>query len=362
MRQTWDALIAGAGPAGAVAAYLLARSGRRVLLVDDVRSDARKVGESLIGAARPLLRDLELLSLVDRGPHLTCPGNVSVWGSSSPVATDFISDPYGPGWHLDRPRFDADLRAAAVDSGVILRSGRVDGVTSRDDGWQVKLGDETTAARWLIDATGRGAFISRSLGARRLRDDSLVALCAWVSAGTSDLDKRTLVESVADGWWYTARLPDRTRVVALHLDAEDASSILHTRGAFEANLERTVHLHRLVADASFIDCPRGAEACGARLDRFAGENWLAVGDAALSFDPLSSQGIFNALYTGMKAGQAVDAALSGERNVLESYSARLDSIRAAYIDHHLLFYQSERRWRDRPFWTKRQRLQTQPCE
>lgn len=47
----WDVLIAGAGPAGAVAARVLARAGRRVLLIDDSRPDLPKVGESLPGAA-----------------------------------------------------------------------------------------------------------------------------------------------------------------------------------------------------------------------------------------------------------------------------------------------------------------------
>ena len=350
----WDVLVAGAGPAGAVAAWVLARQGRRVLLVDDVPSGKRKVGESLPGAARPLLRDLELLSLVEKGPHLPSYGNLSSWGSDELIATDFIRDPNGPGWHLDRSRFDADLRKAARDAGVVLQPERVRSTTAIDGGRRINLTAGETTAHWLIDATGRHATLARNLGVSRQRDDSLVALCAWATPADTDLDTRTLVESTPDGWWYTARLPDSTRVVVLHIDAEHAASILHTPGTWSSLLSRTKHVSDLLAGAVFTDGPHGTEACGARLDRFAGKDWLAAGDAAMSFDPLSSQGILNALYTGMKAGQALHAALNGDLDRVAAYTARLESVRQAYLRHHRSFYQVERRWLNRSFWVRRQ--------
>jgi len=349
----FDALVAGAGPAGAVAALVLARAGRRVLLVDDVPSGRRKIGESMPGAARPLLRDLGLLDLGEKGPHLPSYGNVSSWGSDELAAIDFIRDPHGPGWHLDRARFDADLRDMARRAGAETRAAKVRSAAVLDDGWRVHLSDGETRARWLVDATGRHAILARSLGARRQRDDSLVAVYAWAEHADASLDSRTLVESTPDGWWYTARLPDDARVVVLHVDGERASSILHTPGAWQDLLARAGHVRKLVAGAVFEDAPQATEACGARLDAFAGERWLAVGDAALSFDPLSSQGILNALYTGMKAGEASHAALDGDLSRVEAYTARLEDIRQAYLRHHRGVYRMERRWLDRPFWARR---------
>ena len=104
----------------------------------------------------------------------------------------------------------------------------------------------------------------------------------------------------------------------------------------------------------FAAVPRGVQACGARLHRFAGPGWLAAGDAALSFDPLSSQGVFTALYTGMRSAQAVSAALAGAPDALDGYSARLESIRAGYLRQHAQFYRLERSFADRPFWRRRQ--------
>lgn len=348
----WDVVIAGSGPAGAVAASVLSRVGRRVLLVDDVSLSKPKVGESLPGAARPLLRDLGVLSLVE-GNHLLSYGNVSAWGTENLITTDFIRDPNGLGWHLDRTQFDADLRHHAQQVGAEFKTDRVCSIQAIQERWQIRLSDSETTARWLIDATGRRSALAQSLGIQRQRDDSLVALWAQTVAPDTDLDTRTLIESTPDGWWYTARLPDHRRIVVFHVDRDDAIAILHQPDLWVERLSHTVHVKHVLAGAVLQDKPCGTEACGSRLVQFAGSGWIAVGDAALSFDPLASQGILNALYTGMRAGQAVNLALSGNWDLITAYTSQLEKIRKAYLQHHRAYYQMEQRWPDSPFWARR---------
>jgi flavin-dependent dehydrogenase len=350
----WDVIVAGAGPAGAVAASVLSRAGWRVLLVDDVLPDKRKVGESLPGAARPLLQDLGLLSLVVEGPHLPSYGNLSAWGTDELMMTDFIRDPNGPGWHLDRAQFDSDLRQQAQRSGAVFQAERVRAVKAIQEGWCVHLSNGECTARWLIDATGRRAALAHSLGIRRQRDDSLVALWTWAITSDQDLDTRALVESTTNGWWYTARLPDQYRIVVLHVDREDAIAILNQPETWFERLSQTIHVKHTLAGAIFQEKPTGTEACGGRLEHFAGPGWIAVGDAALSFDPLSSQGILNALYTGMRAGQALCRALNGDGDSITAYTSQLENIRQAYLQHHRTYYQMEQRWSNFPFWAGRQ--------
>lgn len=350
----WDVVVAGAGPAGCVTAWVLARAGRHVLLVDNVGQLSHKAGESLPAAARPLLRDLGLLTLVEGGAHLPSYGNISAWGTPTLHHTDFIQDPNGHGWHLNRALFDSQLRQTVMESGVDLISGRVQVVTSQGDIWQIQHTTGVLTTRWLIDATGRHASIARQVGAERVRDDGLIALCAWTTPVTHQRDTRTLVESAPDGWWYTARLPDNSRCVVYHTDADNVPSLLQTEGAWETALNQTQHIKPALGDAVLIGKPRATEACGARLNHFYGKNWVAVGDAALSFDPISSQGIFNALYTGLRAGEAVHAALGDNFNLISTYAARLESIRAAYLQRYRMVYRSEQRWSERPFWQQRQ--------
>ncbi len=267
----WDVVIAGGGPAGAVAASMLARAGRRVLLVEDVSPNKPKVGESLPGSARPLLQDLGLLPLVEEGNHLPSYGNGSAWGTDELISTDFIRDPNGCGWHLDRPQFDADLRYYAQQGGAEFTADRVRSIQAIPEGWQIHLMHREITARWLIDATGRRAALAQRLGAQRQRDDSLVALWTRVITSNTDLDTRALIESTPHGWWYTARLPKHLRIVVLHTDRDDAIVMLQQPEKWFEQLSQTLHVKHVLAGVVFQEKISGTEACGSCLTQFAGQ-------------------------------------------------------------------------------------------
>lgn len=353
-----DVLVAGGGPGGAAAAIELARAGRRVLLADATPPEpARlKVGESLPPPASALLRDLGVLDRFGSDGHLRSSGTSSAWGSPRLEATDFVFDPNGPGWHLDRRRFDRALRSAAAAAGAEVRDGVAVRLAGRDDGgWRLRLGDgEETAARAIVDATGRAASIARALGARRVRRDRLVGIVAAVPAREDDHDARTLIEAVAGGWWYTALVPGRKRVVALMTDSDLVPPGARTPSGFRALLSRTEHVATFV-DGVVIE-PQSEPAHGSYLSPSAGDGWLAVGDAGLAFDPLSSQGIMTALYTGMAGARALGAFLDGDDLAPAAYAERLAAIAAAYERNLLYAYVSESRWPESHFWARRHHI------
>lgn len=356
-------VIAGGGPGGVAAALMLVRQGRRVLLADGAEGNGFRIGEAVPPAVRPLLRDLGVLDPFLADAHLPCYGNISVWGSDEPTTSDFIFDANGYGWHLDRARFDATLRDAARNIGAEVLSGtRLVGAVREGEGWQVTLTtrgscDEEVTCDWLIDATGRRAAVARRVGATRLRHDVLVAFYAGFRATVGiDQDSRTVVEAAPDGWWYTALVPSGERVVAFFTDADlvDRVALLSTTG-FAKRLDSSRYVRGLLLAHGYeqIGPLRGADAGTARLDRVAGAHWAAVGDAAVSFDPLSSQGILTALFTGLRAGQAIDRALAGDHTDLDRYVRRVDEIDRAYRQHRASYYAVEGRWPDRLFWRRR---------
>ena len=347
----WDVVIAGAGPAGAIAACVLARRGRRVLLIDAVDANELKVGEALPGAAARLLRSLEMPTPDAHGPHARIGGNLSAWGSDELVAADFMRQPDGLGWRLDRTRFDADLRAAAVDAGSTYRSRRVVAIQREHGAWRLQFDDGgAEVARWIIDATGRPAAIARRAGAKRLRDARLIALYAVGTPARDFALNRTVIEAASDGWWYAARLPPGRVIAGFHTLHQNATRLLCDDDGWRRALADTRHVGPLLANASF-EPPRALEACGARLDRFSGDGWIACGDAALSFDPISGQGIFSALHGGMSAAEAVGDVLDDERQKFDLYAERLENIRRFYVARCRAVYRSERRWPDAPFWS-----------
>jgi 2-polyprenyl-6-methoxyphenol hydroxylase-like FAD-dependent oxidoreductase len=87
--------------------------------------------------------------------------------------------------------------------------------------------------------------------------------------------------------------------------------------------------------------------------RITGAGWLAVGDAACSFDPLSSHGVTWALESGLAAARALDASFRGDRRALDDYADRVEAAFHNYLQARADFYGRERRWPDSPFWRRR---------
>ena len=353
-----DALIVGAGPAGATAALNLAPF-RRVVLIDRRNAPAPRIGELLPGAAWRLLTDMGLWDGFLADGHACCHLHRSLWGDSELVEKDVLRDPDGCGWHLDRARFEARLRATAIARGArMLAPARPAKLEQDDSGWRVAIessgGPVTVKARLLIDAGGRDSRLVRQFGAHRQSDSRLV--CAWMADAKADLPPGlTQVEAEEEGWWYAAPLPGGGGVLAFHTDA-DRPAASETRSA-DGLLGRAKRLRLLneFATPSRWSAPRAGfcAASGSCLEPVAGPSWIAVGDAAQSYDPLASQGLFNALYTGLAAAENADRVLSGDKAALPGYIAELRNIRAAYEHHVAAWYGLERRWPQSPFWRRR---------
>lgn len=364
--ECFDVIVLGAGPAGSAAALTLARAGRRVALVDRAGRRSFPVGEALPPAARPLLHGLGVMGAFLTGPHLPCYGNLSAWGSDELRSADFLRDPNGHGWHLDRAAFDGLLRDQARESGAALYSASEAGRVERlnDGGWRLRdemlSGGGALAGRWLADCTGHASRLARSLGIKRLRLDRLVGYVAHLKplAGTrvEDAERLTLIEAAPEGWWYTAAVPGGTRVAAYLTDAgERTGRLAATVTGFEGLLGQTRHVRERLRSRGYTlsSRPRAVAAHTARLDRSTGDGWLAAGDASLSFDPLSSQGLFHSLASGMSAGRVLAQMLGGSGDALCQYEKECASVFQAYLRHRADFYGRERRWAGNGFWERR---------
>ena len=350
--MTYDVAIVGGGPAAAAAALLLARGGARTIVVERGDDRGDKPGESLAPAAKPLLERLGIWDDLARDGHLPCHGNRSVWGSDAVDELPFIFSPYGHGWHLDRRRFEKRLNDRACEAGAERITGTsVTAVHRATDRWRLTADVGRASARpdglkpvlrsveanFVIDATGRASRVARMLGARRMIDDPLIANVAFLESESHDSDSFTLVEAVEEGWWYTATLPSNRLAAMFITDARTSTFAppVHTRARIEHNAYR------------FTAPPRIVYAGSARLDRFAGNGWMAIGDAAASLDPLSSHGIAAALHGGMLAA---DAILGGDAR---RYVSAMEAMWDGYVCMRRSFYAAERRWARSPFWAKR---------
>lgn len=348
----WDVIIAGAGPAGSVVAHVLARKGRRVLIVDPLPPRALKIGEALPGAVLRLLRALNLPFPEQNGPHVAIGGNLSCWNSEELVATDFFHDPDGQGWRLDRLQFDSALREAATDSGAIFKQGRLCDFVREEKRWRITLDNgETFTGLWLVDATGRSTSVARKLGAQWLRDAPLIAIYAVGRPPKNIQLNRTVVEAAQNGWWYAGMLPSGLCMVGFHGLPKDAGQLITLPKAWMKALMATSYISQIFRDFSFEFPLRALDASGGRLNHFVGNQWLACGDAAMCFDPVSSRGIMSALHNGMLAANAIHGAMGDDITALHAYKHRLEQMHKIYLLQCRAIYQSVTRWHT-PFWLR----------
>jgi len=356
-------VVVGGGPAGAATAISLARLGFRPIVLEAAAGPQWKAGESIPPTARPVLERLGLLSGLDRA-GLASYGNRSVWGATGAVEQDFVFGTAGPGWRVDRTVFEAELAAAALVAGVDWRCGaRVVGCSRREPrGWSLRivddLGSRTEEADVVVDASGRAARVARLLGGRRVRYDRLVGLLAYGSTGTGSAeDSTTLVEAVANGWWYSLVLPEHRLVAAFMTDADRLDTIGSRRAdGLRALLDQApATASRMLAADATLDWSqvRIRPAHTGRLESVAGPDWLAVGDAAVAFDPLASYGIAAALGEGFYAAAAVADLLGGRRDALLDHARLIDRTLAQYLVLCHDRYGLEQRWPDAEFWRRR---------
>jgi flavin-dependent dehydrogenase len=250
----------------------------------------------------------------------------AAWRSEQLHDQNFLSHPLGHGWLLDRARFGTLLRRAAVDCGATLREParllRLER-TGPSSGWRLELDGGALSCDWLIDATGRRGAVTRLLGVKRRRFDRQTALVGWLSSDrTDDVDATLTVETTSSGWWYSCRLPGSRRVAGFV-----TASRLDPR-AFEARLRATRHLGPLVAGYRVERAPVVRPADSSLLERCFGPNWIAIGDAAASYDPLASRGLVGALSSGIEAASLVGASEARLTAWQEALATRFAAYRA----------------------------------
>jgi flavin-dependent dehydrogenase len=359
-RTEFDIAIIGGGPAGSAAALALSRyTQRRVVLIERSNYGAMRVGESASSGLAPILAYLGVGEILCEETHLPAFGNVAAWGSTTASSRDFLFTAGGQGWLLDRAAFDAALASAAERVGIcVLRETNVVAARFASNLWNIEVKGRHSfnlTATQIIDATGRRCAIARAAGTRRAPLDKLVGLVTWMSFGRARHHPRTvLVEAVENGWWYSAPVPGERLVVAYMTDADQLDRrLIGNNERFLAFVSAApLTFARIEAGAPAFQ-PRVWPAGSARTMPCVGKGWIAAGDAAASFDPLSSLGIGYAMLSGIQAARAVDHCLNGNEDLAAAYEADVARHTTDYLIQRRELYRLEQRWSDRPFWSRR---------
>jgi flavin-dependent dehydrogenase len=287
-----DAVIVGAGPAGAAAATTLANAGLRAILLDG-RPDAQtQPGETLHPGAETLFRALGVDGDVGAACHVRHGGHWVRW--FSPIKFEAFGSDHGGGWRgfqLRRPDLKAILLARAQRLAVDLRrncwalapvfnAGRVTGVQTRDG---------PIAARYVIDASGGSHWLARA-GNVHIRRVSprLIARFGWAASSAARNFSEPVLTGNSGGWTWIAQVhEDLCAWTRLDL----ASGPSRPRHGVPKRLQRFEQ----------GGPPRGADVTWRCVSEQAGAGYFRVGDAGAVLDPISSHGVLRALLTGITA-------------------------------------------------------------
>jgi flavin-dependent dehydrogenase len=322
----WDAVVVGAGPAGATTALLLARAGASVLLIDRARFPRDKAcSEYLSPATTEILERLggDILAAVEGAAHAKLYGMKVVAPCGAAMCGRFRGGPRPYSFALPRTTFDTILVAAAERAGAVVREGltvenlvldrgAVSGIVARaGNGTR-----ETWPARVVVGADGLRSVVARRLDLVRSSPPRRVAFAAHV-ADVAGIDGVGELHVSDRGYVGLGPVGGGITTVALVLPlatvrSEGRSGGRDFRRSFFAELEQFPGLagrfdpRRLVRDV----LATGPFAQWSRTAAAPGGGALLVGDAADFFDPFTGQGIYAALRGAELAAQCLIPALA----------------------------------------------------
>ncbi|MEC8253228.1 MAG: NAD(P)/FAD-dependent oxidoreductase [Planctomycetota bacterium] len=286
-----DVLIVGAGPGGTTAAGLLAQQGFDVLVLEKDEFPREKIGESLLPGLMPILARLgvepeEETYVYKRGARFVCEHTEREQAFEFQHALPGAAE---HAWHVDRARFDTQLRDRAVTLGADVRHGETVtdlGVDAR--GAWVQTRSARVRGRYLIDTSGQSRLMARRNDAVEpyTRFGHCAAYTHFHDARVDqlgpDFDIRIMLRP--EGWGWIIPLPGgrisvgivaKGKVTKEDLDCGLLAGPLCARLTKGATRAET----HVVGNYSYANTqPSGA--------RFA-----AAGDAACFLDPVFSSGV-----------------------------------------------------------------------
>jgi flavin-dependent dehydrogenase len=349
----FEICVVGGGPAGGLAAIRLAQLGHRVCLVEQRASPHPRVGESLSPGIRPIFDLLGLGALLG-GSAFRAPGETWLcWQKAQPKR---VPQAYKEGGLLvDRGVFDAMIQQVAREAGVhMIQPARAE-VERAPGGWRIAISGrdkQLLFARFLIDAGGRRGCLG---GPRIPFSPKTVAVWAKLSAAGNETTTR--VEAIADGWLWAAPIGGRSLSLMFFCDPE---TIRH-RGSHDLEQLLQQKLARTELFARWAMAPRDArlrlyDASCTYSPEIVGTDFLKIGEANYTLDPLSSTGVEKALQTALVGAVAARTLLlQPERAALCDQLLR-ERQREVVNDHTAWtgdYYREVERYAHERFWAAR---------
>ncbi|MFX0579406.1 NAD(P)/FAD-dependent oxidoreductase [Nocardia nepalensis] len=375
----YDVIVIGGGPGGAMAATLLADYGKQVLVLESERFPRYHIGESLIAGTVDLLRRIGVLDRMESAGFIKKYGVQWVWGENREPWTVYFKDAltmvYGHTYQVERGQFDKMLLDNAAEHGADVREEHkvVDFDLSPDDVSTVDFVDPSgtrhrARARWIVDASGQGGVVSNRLHKREwdpFLKKNMAVWTYWKNAERpTGLDAgNTFLPSFEDGWWWFIPLSNDITSVGMVVDTSVLQEYRDSgmESYYAKCLAATPELAARLQDAEQVEDIKVARDWSYAFERFSGDGYIAVGDAACFIDPLFSTGVHLALLSGFLGAVTINTILDkteiDRHKVLDFYERTYRAEFSRLRDQVYVLYSGQGGGKESYFWHARNKFE-----
>jgi len=331
IRNQYDVVVAGGGPAGAAVAALVAEKGYGVLLLERSAEPTFKIGESLMPAT---YWSFERLGVLDKMRQSAFPTKWSVQfynaagSASSPFYFhEFRDEECSQTWQVRRADFDQMLLDNAIEKGADVRRGvavrefTFDG--ERATGARLRLADgshQEVASRVVVDASGQSALLARQLGILEVEPNLRnIAYYTHYEGAIQETGKdagATVIYRTSNrkSWFWFIPQPDGIVSIGVVGSVDDLvdGRKRDPEVVFDEELALCPRLTERLVEARQTMPIRAIRDFSYNAERVAGDGWVLTGDAFGFIDPIYSSGVFLALKSGEMAADSIVDALAAD--------------------------------------------------
>jgi flavin-dependent dehydrogenase len=347
-KEMYDVAIIGGGPAGSTAATLLARAGRRVVVVEREKFPRFHIGESLLPFSTKAFDRLGVREKLNR-TFLPKHGGEIMAACGTKKVKFYFKDGYQTSrdraYQVTRSEFDKLLLDHSRENGAEVREEtEVKKIDFAPDRVRLETASssgamETIEARYLLDCSGRQTILGNFFKLKKTYDHlqkfSVFAHFENVER-PSGIDG-TLIRMVRglDRWfWMIPLTPTRMSIGVVM----DTSTFRAMKLPPEEALEKCIGEQPLIL-AEMANSERVSQVYSAgdysyRNKKLFGDRWILAGDAAGFIDPVFSSGVFLAIMSAEKAADSLDEILSDESRkprLFREYSRRVNRVMDMYL-------------------------------